>query len=383
MPSRSGEGPRVDNGLGYMYPVSQLYYSWNHSPRSPDGSLTLRANTVSRTDNRYRITGRKLTRNNHDRRAIYGMSARYPNPQTVDPSFTSAVTNRAYRRLINSLRGEKAEMGITAATWKQSWLMIATRANQIRRLAARAEREAARENKRRKARRARIARARGRPQRLRPRDYLPVGSANVFLEGIFGWLPLLSDIHQMTKVLADDFPTEFVSETVRESKSLVYPPPGTAILSGSAVLTVRVNQACFARVSNPNVWLMNKLGLINPALVAWDLVPWSFVVNMFANVNHVLSSYTDTAGLTLSNASTTTQWKIEESWHARSLPGFDQIEEFAHYRSTVKSRRLGLTLPVLQTRLPGLEWGNALIAVSLMVQQISRLEFFSNSPKRK
>lgn len=383
MPLRSGEGPQMDNGLGYMYPASQLWYAWNHSPRLPDGSLALQANTVSRTDNRYRITGRKLTQNNHDRRAIYGMAARYPNPDAADPSFTSAVTNRAYRRLINSLMSEKAEMGITAATWKQSWLMIATRVNQIRRLAARAEREAARENKRRKALRARIARARGRPRRLRPRDYLPVGSANIFLEGIFGWLPLLSDIHQIAKVLADDFPPEFVSETVHESRSLTYPPPGTAILSGSAVLTVRVNQACFARVSNPNVWLMNKLGLINPALVAWDLVPWSFVVNMFANVNHVLSSYTDTAGLTLSNASTTTQWKIEESWHARSLPGYDQIEEFAHYRSTVKSRQLGLTLPVFQTRLPGLEWGNALIAVSLMVQQISRLEFFSNSPKRK
>lgn len=383
MPSRSGEGPQVDNGLGYMYPASQLWYSWNHSPRLPDGSLALQANTVSRTENRYRITGRKLTQNNHDRRAIYGMAARYPNPDAADPSFTSAVTNRAYRRLINSLQSEKAEMGITAATWKQSWLMIATRADQIRRLAARAEREAARENKRRKALRARIARAKGRPQRLRPRDYLPVGSANIFLEGIFGWLPLLSDIHQIAKVLADDFPPEFVSETVHESRSLAYPPPGTAILSGSAVLTVRVNQACFARVSNPNVWLMNKLGLINPALVAWDLVPWSFVVNMFANVNHVLSSYTDTAGLTLSNASTTIQWKIEESWHARTLPGYDQIEEFAHYRSTVKSRQLGLTLPTFQTRLPGLEWGNALIAVSLMVQQISRLEYFSNSPKRK
>lgn len=374
MPSKSISSTPVSNGLGYMYPRESVIQSWNHSPKV-NGKPLYRANTVYHQRVKVLTTGRKMNSNNHSRTAIYGTSSKYSSPPSIDSGFTAQVQNRAYRRLINTIRGEKAEMGITAFQWRQSWTMIALRANQIRKIASKAERQAARENKRRKALRARNRRARGRAQGIRPRDLVPVGSANVFLEGIFGWLPLLSDIHQYAKVVADDFPVGFLSETVKQSKRLAYPLVQPYVF-GDASLEVRVTQACFVQVSNPNVWLLNKLGLINPALVVWDAIPWSFVVNMFANVNHVISSYTDTAGLTLTNASTTTRWRVQESCHLRSLPGYDQIEEFSHFDRTVKSRQLGLTLPVLQTKLPKLEWGTALIAVSLMAQQISRLKFF-------
>lgn len=374
MPSKYVSSSPVSNGLGYMYPRNTVIQSWNHSPRA-HGKIAYRANAVYHQRDKVRTTARRLTSEPHDRIAIYGISSRYEIPYGIDSSFTAEVQNRAYRRLINTIRGEKAAMGITAVKWRQSWTMLALRANQIRKIASKAERQAARENKRRKALRARIRRARGRAQGIRPRDLVPVGSANVFLEGIFGWLPLITDIHQYAKVVADDVPVGFLSETVTQRKALLYPLVQPYV-SGGASLEVRVTQACFVQVSNPNAWLLNKLGLINPAVVVWDAIPWSFVVNMFANVNHVLSSYTDTAGLTLTDASTTTRWRVQESCHLRSLPGYDQIAEFSHFDRTVKSRQLGLTLPVLQTKLPGLEWGNALIAVSLMAQQISRLKFF-------
>ena len=372
MPSKSTYQNLVDNGLGYNYWDFTSSYVWNHSPRDFDGKLKLKANAVSHTKVWSRTTARKLTTVEHDRRAIYGTTDLYGDPVGKEPFLETAAINRSYGELVKQLRGETAALGVTLASWKQSLAMIVLRSTAIRKFAQKCERKA-----------ARVQRASRRQRRKRKaqglRSALPVDSANLFLEGMFGWLPLITDIYQAIKVMTDDIPGGWISGNAIERKRINvrkgYYPPSGALLSFEGTLTFRVKQTCMVRVTNPNVWLANKLGVINPALVVWDLVPWSFVVNWFANIPQILGSMTDFAGVTVSEASTTRKWEVLQGWTARSLPGYDQIIETSSVRTVIKNRQLGLVRPSLQMRIPRIDMGLALISVSLMVQQINRLKF--------
>ena len=54
-------------------------------------------------------------------------------------------------------------------------------------------------------------------------------------------------------------------------------------------------------ISSPNSLKANQLGLVNPASVAWELIPFSFLVDWFLPVGKFLESYTDTVGMQLDN----------------------------------------------------------------------------------
>lgn len=387
MPSKSTYGNLVDNGLGHKYRDYTSSYAWNHSPRGPDGKLILKANTVSHTKVRSRTTAWKLTTVKHDRRAIYGNADLYGHPAGKEPFLEKAAINRSYGMLVRQLRGETAALGVTLASWKQSLAMIVLRSTAIRKFAQKCEKKAARQQRasrrQRRKRRAQDLRSASRRQRQKRKaqslqSALPVDSANLFLEGNFGWLPLVTDIYQAIKVMTDDVPEGWISGIATEQKKINvhsgYYPPNGSLLSFEGTLKFRVKQTCMVQVTNPNVWLANKLGVINPALVAWDLVPWSFVINWFANISQVLGSITDFAGVTISNASTTRKWEVSQGWTARSLPGYDQIMETSSRETVVKHRQLGLMLPSLQMRIPRVDMKLALISVSLMIQQINRLK---------
>lgn len=371
MPSKSTYGNLVDNGLGHKYRDYTSSYTWNHSPRGPDGKLTLKANTVSHTKERSRTTAWKLTTVKHDRRAIYGNADLYGHPADKEPFLENAAINRSYGMLVRQLRGETAALGVTLASWKQSLAMIVLRSTAIRKFARKCERKATRQQ-----RASRRQRRKRKAQGLQ--SALPVDSANLFLEGTFGWLPLVTDIYQAIRVMTDDVPGGWISGVATEQKKINvhsrYYPPNGSLLSFEGTLKFRVKQTCMVRVTNPNVWLANKLGVINPALVAWDLVPWSFVINWFANISQVLGSITDFAGVTISNASTTRKWEVLQGWTARSLPGYDQIMETSSRETVIKHRQLGLMLPSPQMRIPRVDMKLALISVSLMIQQIDRLK---------
>lgn len=124
-----------------------------------------------------------------------------------------------------------------------------------------------------------------------------------WLEFTFGWSPFIGDIYNAINVMQTQFPTV----PVRGSAT------GTEILTESspwgwrrnATRKVQARLVADLVVTNPNLLLANQLGLLNPAAVVWDIVPFSFVVDWFLPVGKFIKTFNDQAGLSLLGQCTT------------------------------------------------------------------------------
>lgn len=225
-------------------------------------------------------------------------------PLASATSDRTAAYNKAYEKFKGGL-GESASLSVSLAERKQAMSMIATRAGQLAGFA-------------RKLRKLDFVGA-GRELGLTP-DQVPKGLrrkakafGNNYLEFHFGWSPLINDIGNAVEVLQGGVPPCRVSGRGRiSSKNTVYwnpQPPGQGSLSGwDWTLHDYITECKIVAdvsVSDPNLWLANQLGFVNPATVLWELVPFSFVVDWFVNVSNFLSGYTDLLGLSITRASTT------------------------------------------------------------------------------
>lgn len=139
-----------------------------------------------------------------------------------------------------------------------------------------------------------------------------------YLEFHFGWSPLVGDIGNSIDILQGGVPPYRVSGRARSNWSSNSSALTKGVRTDTRVtITNDWEQSISIRaevsVSNPNLWLANQMGFVNPAAVAWEAVPFSFVVDWFANVGDVLSSFTDFAGLNMTNVSVTTFSKVKHN----------------------------------------------------------------------
>lgn len=132
-------------------------------------------------------------------------------------------------------------------------------------------------------------------------------TSDVWLEFSFGWKPLIQDIYSAVDHLQNPI------KSIRP-KGTAWMPHSGKTEQGSqkdwynqgwtmqSILGRKFSkQGCTVTISNPNQYLANRLGLVNPAEVAWELIPFSFVVDWFVNVGEFLSQGTDFLGLEVTN----------------------------------------------------------------------------------
>lgn len=120
-------------------------------------------------------------------------------------------------------------------------------------------------------------------------------AAAYWLEYWFGWSPLLSDIYQAVTLLDSPYPSYRV-KAVGGNRLTV-----TTGYQPYDALSLCIIQADVS-VSNEMLYRAQQFGVINPATVAWELVPFSFLVDWFIPIGRYLQSYTDFVGLVLRNA---------------------------------------------------------------------------------
>lgn len=210
--------------------------------------------------------------------------------------------NAAYAKFISRLKPDASQLGASFAERAQSVDMAGKRLSQLW--------EFTRAVVRRDPRRAmRALGLHSLPQRKRFRrvwdkHHAVKGRENVedasdlWLELHFGWVPLIQDLHNAVKTLKDGVPQPVVTGT-GSSPYNVRTVTDTPTYKRYIHTSVRCRIEAKVRIANSDVWMLNQQGLINPASVVWEVIPFSFVVDWFFNVGSVLSSLTDLAGLSL------------------------------------------------------------------------------------
>ncbi|DAD51850.1 TPA_asm: maturation protein [ssRNA phage Gephyllon.2_12] len=134
-----------------------------------------------------------------------------------------------------------------------------------------------------------------------------------WLEYKYGWMPLLMDVKGAAEALAQQQlgrPLKFsvsskASSAVKYSGVVPFTPAGggpsvngVRALAGSLEVRVKI----YAELTSPHVSAAQQLGLTNPMLVAWELVPFSFVFDWFISVGDYLKSLTALQGVTVRKA---------------------------------------------------------------------------------
>lgn len=281
---------------------------------------------------------------------------------------------RAYAKLVDLIQGDTASLGINLAQWKQADKMISNRANQLRSFTSALVRRSP----------AGVAaslgiRVRDAAKLMKTRHGVSKKLSDLWLEFWFGIKPLVSDIYTACEVFSKEIPCNSVkARAAAIAQELDYQRPPVSYPASEGIsldkIIVGVQLGCDVTVTNPDVYLLNQLGLINLAQVAYDAVPWSFVLGWFSNVETYVNSLSDFAGLTTSNG-WITRYCVLEGHTYTSDYGVLSSAPFGSNGKGVYVNRVAMTQPPRPSLVFSLkEWKptRGATAISLLVQKLPR-----------
>jgi len=210
-------------------------------------------------------------------------------------------------------------------------------------------------------------------------------AADAWLEYHFGWEPLVQDIGSSIDVLQGSGKASTMSTSVSSSHSVrgqhnrslnshTSFPTSDTTGSDRHDWTCSVKMRGEVKISNPNVAIANQMGFVNPLSVAWEAVPFSFVVDWFANVGQCLSAMTDFAGFSVTRSWTTDRLTMTRSYTFDQMNGTGS-EYHEQYSSKYfsHSRGSGVASPTLNSALRPIGVIRGATAISLLVQQLKSL----------
>lgn len=328
---------------------------WERSPRT-NGVLLLRSNPMIR--NRMQHDVRVFSRKgfDHTARQPLGPSGTFGSQQLK--AFRVGIDSVALAKFRGKIYKGSASLGITAASWRQSADMIRLR---CRMLSGRADYWA-----------ERLSHSRDDARMVRKYERQ---LASFHLEVIFGWVPLMADIQASCNTLIT---SRFSSWEQVASHHEGFDQRRWSLYEGNNVtasydttLTYRCKVSAQVQIDNPNLWLRERAGLNNYASIAWDLVPWSFVVNMFVNTGQLAQSLTDYAGLVFKNQAVTTLLRsayLIQRHDGLILASSDSGVTSHKERSVGAIPRAGLTF-----RIPKVEMQTVVMAAALFTQKFRLL----------
>lgn len=303
--------------------------------------------------------------------------AGFPNHESSDGTkqflaLIESVRSIARERFNSKLR-DQAEIGAALAQYQQSIDMIGNRAMQLYRFAKAMRRfdfvRAGRElNQAVYGKDGSYYVGTGRHKRpLNLRKNSRAAAAN-FLEYSFGWAPLVSDVVSAMNILDNPAKgTMNVRASARGAETLTRSNMWNILTTLNGMHAYSAHCTCSADVEvvNPNVSLAAQLGLVNPAAVGWEVVPFSFVIDYFVNVQSYLENFTSLFGLRLSNVWSTTYVKDKCDMSLVQTTGNLWCSVASDYYRVDRTN----TLPDVSLRLKkfSLPIGRALTSVSLLV----------------
>lgn len=201
-----------------------------------------------------------------------------------------------------------------------------------------------------------------RPPVKRSHYVLPTGrrvaknAAGTWLWYSYGVKPLIDDCYNAVDVLQRHAPYTRVEGWGTGSSSDTL--PGSVKVEN----VVKAKFAANVRVKNPNLWLANQMGLVNPIQMVNEAIPFSFVVDWFSNLSDVISSMTDFVGLEIADPVTA----------IKGTTTADHIDEYNwryswNWKAIRYSRELTIPEAKLRFKYERFNWQRGANAISLLV----------------
>lgn len=213
----------------------------------------------------------------------------------------------AYDKFVDQAKqGLSIQMGANLAESKKTLEMIATRGYQLLDLARNLRRGRVPKWLKKKAIKKKVS---GRGWAQTPGGW--------WLEYHFAWSPLLGDIHTGMKMLSEpvwDLTPITARGSATERIDRSHPRDWRFAEYDVSHIKAFVGVRGNCRVINKNAYLLNRVGLINPATVAWEVVPFSFAIDWFLPVSTFLNSYTDQVGWSVERLSLSMKDECSNTW---------------------------------------------------------------------
>lgn len=175
----------------------------------------------------------------------------------------------------------------------------------------------------------------------------------------YGVKPLCEDIHNAMDVLVTRSVPAFTFVTGKGSGR-------TSSSAGDFYQThwswhSSVRTTARVSVKNPNLWLANQLGLINPAQFFLEGIKLSFVADWFSNLSQIVQQCTDFVGLNIDKPLTTEKHTLDQrSFH----PDYGVS---MHVRRIQYRRSLTIPTATLRFAYERVNWQRGLNAISLLI----------------
>jgi hypothetical protein len=319
---------------------------WNHSERI-GGKLRLR-------NNPYTFSGGAYGSRSYPAGYYTWLPSKPPSgwdvPYVVSQQYAvDQLEGRCYNSLRSKLYKGSAALGVTLGSMAQSRDMVVKRANTLRMKGADIVADITSVQRRHGLQGTKTLEA----------------VANAHLEVIFGWTPLVADIVAATQTVCQLAGVNVFLEASASTNG--YARSGMDTYSTKS----RVAYSVAVRIDNPNLWLAERAGALNPLSVAWDLVPWSFVVNMFVNTGQLVQQVTDFAGLEFSDI-----WRTDTVSYRCARDASEYGVPVRGFWKGIDKRRTMSAFPKppgLTMRLPNADWATAAMAASLFIQQFTKV----------
>lgn len=288
--------------------------------------------------------------------------------------FPPSLTNRANQDALNNLKDQNIDLGEFIGEFRQTVGLVTDTANTIRKQVLRFKKRFPKDWKRIKSLR--------RGNRCQS---CSKSAANKWLEYIYGWKPLISDVYgaldELDRTYREVGMVARVKGKALESATQDHHTVTSAFQGG--MLTFPVAQrfdfesktVLWYKMTNPHVALLSTIGLINPALIAWNLTRYSFVADWFLPIGSWLESFTADAGWDFISGTNSSKTVVEEMTNVPSGPPGWSISDIPHgngsaelyRRSVINSSPVGgfyVKNPLGATK--------AITAISLLVQAFSK-----------
>lgn len=289
------------------------------------------------------------------------------------------VVNKSWDKLMSRVKGDTSSLAVAAAEGRETFEMVAKRVTGL----YRAYRSLRKGDFRQFLRELSVDPKRKHRSLVRSAANEASG---LWLEYWFGWSPTIQDIYSGALALSSNP----VIHRVREhgSAMMSLPPKSNGGASGRARWNSTnrtgkcfVKQGATFELENYNLFLASRLGLVNPALVAWELVPFSFVIDWFTKFGGYLEGFTDLAGLSVHDAYTTSRIHLPGAVTTYSTRDRAASELIVDYVQDGHIRKTSLSKPIpVVPRL--LNFGNSKTRAATAVSLLTTI-FLDGSPSRR